>query len=219
MSDARIFGNPPFLTMVIGAKNSGKSELVRYITYVYASSFAYVVCISPTSLNGFYQTFLPLAHIHDTYSDEIVSKIIAKQETLKKAGKPCQMLLILDDILASPDIQFEKRKASILNKLFAANRHWGISLLIVAQKLKGLPKLCRENADFVCITRCMRSAWGDILAEYGNMDKAEFFKLLEECTTDYKVLMYKANVSRSSDHFSCFKIPADFLSRKFRLQY
>ena len=219
MSDARIFGNPPFLTMCIGQKHSGKSELVRFITYTYASCFAYVVCISPTSLNGFYQGFMPPAHIHDTYSDEIVEKILAKQETLQKAGKPCQMLLIMDDILASPTVQFEKRKASVLNKLFAANRHWGVSLLIVAQKLKGLPKLCRENADFVCITRCMRSAWGDILAEYGNVSKDEFFRLIEECTNDYKVLMYKANVSRASDHFSCFKVPEDFLSRKFKLVY
>ena len=44
-------GAAPFLAMVIGAKCSGKSELVRYITYCYAKSFAYVVCISPTSLN------------------------------------------------------------------------------------------------------------------------------------------------------------------------
>ena len=205
--------------MCIGQKHSGKSELVRFITYTYASSFAYVVCISPTSLNGFYQGFMPPAHIHDSYSDEIVEKILAKQETLQKAGKPCQMLLIMDDILASPTVQFEKRKASVLNKLFAANRHWGVSLLIVAQKLKGLPKLCRENADFVCITRCMRSAWGDILAEYGNVSKDEFFRLIEECTNDYKVLMYKANVSRASDHFSCFKVPEDFLSRKFKLVY
>ena len=220
MSDSGlIFGAPPFLTMCIGQKHSGKSELVRFITYTYASSFAYVVCISPTALNGFYQGFLPASHIHDTYSDEIIEKIIKKQEALVKAGTPRQMLLIMDDILASPDVQFEKRKASILNKLFSANRHWKISLLIVAQKLKGLPKLCRENADFVCLTRCTRSAWGDIFEEFGNTSKEEFFKTLEECTSDYKVFMYRANVSRSSDHFSCFKVTDDFLKRRFKLVY
>jgi len=127
--------------------------------------------------------------------------------------------LILDDILASPEVAFEKRKASILNTLFSANRHWNISLLIVAQKLRGLPKLCRENADFVCITRCMRSAWGDLYDEYGTMSKEEFYQMMEKSTSDYKVLMFKANVANVRDHWSCFKIPPGFLDKRFRLQY
>ena len=214
-----IFGPPPFLTMIVAAKASGKSELVRFIAYQYAREFAYVVCISPTALNEFYDSFLPKAHIHDTYSDELVQKIVDKQEALKKGGKGCNMLLILDDILASPDVNFAKQKASILNKLFAANRHWGISLLICSQKLRGLPKLCRENADYVCIGRCMRSAWGDLFDEYGNTDRESFFKMLSDGTRDYRFLLYRANVSKASDHFSCFSIPSDFLERRFRLSY
>ena len=217
--DSRIFGKLPFFCSCVGAKNSGKSELVRFITYTYAPSFSYVTVISPTALNGFYDGFIPKQHIHDKYSDELIEGIVAKQAALKKAGKPCQMLLILDDILASPDIRFEARKASVLNLLFAANRHYGISILIVAQKLKGLPTLCRQNVDFVCLTRCMRSAWPDIHEEYGNCEKKEFYKMFEDCTSDYKVLMYKAKVMRASDHYSCFSVPASFLTRKFKLIY
>ena len=220
MGDARIFGTTvPFLAMIIGAKASGKSELVRFLTYQYATAFSYVVVVSPTALNQFYQGFVPPQHIHQTYSDELIQSIVTKQETLKNAGKNTQCLLILDDILASPEVAFEKRKASILNTLFSANRHWNISLLIVAQKLRGLPKLCRENADFVCITRCMRSAWGDLYDEYGTMSKEEFYRMMENSTSDYKVLMFKANVSNVRDHWSCFKIPPDFLHRRFRLQF
>ena len=220
MGDSRIFGATlPFLSMIVGAKASGKSELVRFIAYQYAKSFSYVVVISPTALNQFYQGFVPAQHIHSVYSDELVQGVIAKQETLKNAGKPTQMLLILDDILASPDVQFEKRRASILNTLFSANRHWNISLLIVAQKLRGLPTLCRENADFVCITRCMRSAWPTLYEEFGTTSKEEFFHMLETSTSDYKILMFKANVPNVTEHWSCFKIPADFLTRRFRLQY
>ena len=217
--DSRIFGRPSFLTMVIGAKNSGKSELVRFITYTYAPSFSYVTVVSPTALNGFYAGFIPAAHIHDKYSDELIQGIVDKQAARKKTGKPCHMLLILDDILADQGIRFEARKASVLNLLFSANRHYNISVLIVAQKLKGLPTLCRQNADFVCFTRCMRSAWPDIHEEYGNCDKKEFYQTFEECTSDYKVLMYKAKVMRSSDHYSCFTVPESFLTRKFKLMY
>ena len=180
---------------------------------------AYVEVISPTSLNGFYQEFLPEAHIHATYSDDIIQKILTRQETLIKAGKPCQMLLILDDILSSPDVQLQKTRASVLNTLWSANRHYGVNILVASQKLRGLPKLCRENADFVLFTRCMRSAWIDIFTEYGNTLRDEFYKMLEECTSDYKCLMFKSNVARASDHFSCFKVPESFLTRKFRLQY
>ena len=222
MADARdkIFGTTlPFLSMIVGSKHSGKSELVKFITYQYASAFSYVVVVSPTALNGFYSTFIPAGHIHSTYSDELIDSIKNKQETLKNAGKPVQMLLILDDILASPDVHFEKRQGSVLNLLFTANRHWNISLLIVTQKLRGLPPACRENADFVCITRCMRSAWGNLYDEYGTSSKEEFFQMLQECTSDYKVLMFKANVASANDHFSCFKVPSEFLKRRFRLSY
>ena len=218
--DARLFGAPPFFTLITGSKNSGKSELVRYIVRCYAKDFANVEVITPTALNGFYQNFIPASHIHDTYSDELVQGIVEKQEARKKTGKPVHMLLVCDDILASPNVRFEARKASILNKLFCANRHYLISFLVIVQKMRGVPPLCRLNIDYVCFTRCMRSAWADIYEEYsGNADKKEFFRMLEESTMDYKILMYRAKVARSSEHYSCFRIPPEFLTRKFRLLY
>ena len=214
-----IFGKTPFFTMIVSAKASGKSEMCRFVVYTYARDFQYVVCICPTALNEFYDGFLPKAHIHSEYSDELVQKILEKQEGFKKSGKPCQMLLILDDILASPDVNFEKRKSSVLNKLFAANRHWGISILICTQKLKGLPRLCRDNVDFACLGRCMRSAWPSLFEEFGNTGKDSFYKMLSDGTRDYRFLRYKANVSSEREHFSCFSVPPDFLNRKFRLSY
>ena len=215
----QIFGKPPFMTMIVAAKASGKSCLVRYLTYVYAKEFSYITCITPTALNGYYSQFLPEGHIHDTYSDELIQKVVDKQEGFKKAGKDVHMLLILDDILASPDVKFEQRKASILNKLFAANRHWNISLLICSQKLKGLPRLCRDNVDFTCIGRTMRSAWDDLYDEYGNTDKKAFFTFLEDGTQNYRFLLYQAQVEKASEHFKCFSVPASFQERKFRMLF
>ena len=218
--DTRLFGKPPFFVSVTGSKATGKSELTRFIIYTYARNFTEIVVISPTALNQFYNGFLPAAHIHDTYSDDIVQGIVDKQVARKKAGKNIHVLVVLDDILADPAIRFEKRAGSVLNKLFAANRHYNISLLIVVHKVRGLPPLCRMNVDFACFTRCMRSAWADIYDEYcGNMDKKEFFQMLESSTENYKVLMYTAKVQRPSEHYSCFKIPEEFLTRRFKLLY
>ena len=218
--DARLFGKPPFFTLITGSKNSGKSELCRYIIRQYAQDFSNVEVIAPTMLNGFYQKIIPESHIRDTYSNEFVQELLAKQVVRKKSGKPIHLLLIFDDILACEAIRFETRKANVLNTLFCANRHYLVSLVIIVQKMKGVPPLCRLNVDYVCFTRCMRSAWADIYEEYsGNADKKEFFKMLEESTMDYKILMYRAKVARSSEHYSCFRIPPEFLTRKFRLLY
>ena len=215
----QFLGPAPFLAMCIGAKCSGKSEAVRYITYCYAKQFSYVLCISPTAMNGFHQGYLPSHCIHSEYSDELIEKVLAKQEALKKAGKMPQCLIILDDILADPSIRFEARKASVLNKVFSANRHYGLSVLIVAQKLKGLPKICRENSDVVLFTRTARSAWQDIYDEFSHLPKDQFFEFIRKNTSDYKVIMYKAAVKNEADHFSVFRIPEGFLTHRFKLVF
>ena len=219
MGDARIFGDPSWLVMVIGAKASGKSCAVKYAIYTYARDFAYIVVLTPTALNGWYSDFLPSAHIHDKYNDDIIQKLVDKQSAFKKSGKDIKMLLVMDDILASPDIQMDKRKANIMNTLYAANQHYNISLMIVAQKLKGLPRLCRDNVDYVLLTRCMRSAWDDLYEAFGNTDKKAFYELLEDGTRDYRILLYKAQVKRATDHFKCFSVPPSFLDKRFRLVY
>jgi len=218
--DSRLFGEPPFLVLVSGSKNSGKSELVRYVIRQYAHAFANIEVVAPTALNGFYQKIIPTSHIHDTYSDEFVQGLMDKQVASKKAGKEKHCLLILDDILGAPGLRLERRGASIMNTLFCSNRHYLISLIVVVQKMKGVPPLCRLNVDFCCFTRSMRSAWADIYEEYsGNVEKQEFFRMLEESTNDYKVLMYKSKVARANEHYSCFKVPPEFLQRRFRLVY
>jgi len=216
---ARIFGDPPFMCILNAAKASGKSILTRYLLYVYAHEFSYVTVISATALTGFYAEFIPQAFIHDKYEDSIVEAIIKKQETFKKAGKNIQTCLVLDDILADTNIRMEQRKANIMSKLYAANRHWNISLIICSQKLTSLPRLCRDNVDFCCIGRTMRSAWDQIYQDFGNMPKDEFYKMLEDGTRDYRFLLYTAQVKRASDHFKCFSVPSEFLRKRFRLMF
>lgn len=220
MSDsALVCGKPPFLALLAGAKHSGKSELIRYICYSYASQFSYVIVFVPTKLNGFYQKFLPEAHIHDDYDEEVMKKIMTKQEELKKRDKPIHCLCIFDDVLGSSTIEFEKRKDNILNRIWTANRHWLLSCLVVTQRLKGVPKALRENLDYCFILRTMRSAWPDIHESFGHMDKKQFEHFLEENTANYKIIRYKANVGHPSQHYSVFSIPPNFLERSFKLCY
>ena len=219
MGDARIFGNPPWLVAACGAKASGKTVLVKYATYIYARDFSYITVISPSMINGWYQEFIDPKYIHGEYSDDLIQKIIDKQESFAKAGKTVHTLLILEDILASPEVRFEKRKASVLNKVFSANRHWNISVIIVAQKLKGLPRLCRDNCDHICFTRCMRSAYDDIYEGFGHLPKAEFYKFIEDGTREHRILMFTAQAKKGNEHFKCFSVPPEFLDKRFRLVF
>jgi hypothetical protein len=214
-----LFGKPPFLSLFVGAKASGKSELIRYVCYSYARYFSYIVVFSPTSLNGFYNEFLPAVHIHPDYDEGVMVKILQKQGALKKAGKDVQCLVVFDDILGSSTIDFDKRKANTLNTIWAANRHWNLSAIVVTQKLKGIPKLMRENCDYCCILRTMRSSWPDLHESFGHVDRKEFEHFLEDNTANYKIVRYKSAVSHPSQHYSVFELPPGFTHKKFKLNY
>ena len=213
-----IFGPPPWQVLLVGAKHSGKSELIKYLCRAYASQFSYIICMAPTALNGFY-SLLPEAHVHDDYDSEVVRKILDKQEAFTRAGKKVQALLILDDIVGSETIDFEKRRQNELSKIFAANRHYQLSVIVVTQSLKRVPRLLRDNVDYACIHRCMMQAYEGLHETFGHMPKKQFFAFLEQNTQDYQIILYKANVNNPKDHFAVFKLPQSELSRKFKLIY
>ena len=220
MGDARVCGpTPPMLCLISGCKHSGKSELIRFICYTYARDFSYIVVFAPTSLNGFYQKFLPEAHVHDDYDEDVLKKIMVKQTEYKKRSKPVHCLLIFEDVLGSATLDLERRKDNPLNSIWTCNRHYNISAIVVTQRLKGVPKALRENADWVFITRSLRSAWPDLHESFGTMERKAYERFLEESTANYKIIRYKANVSHPSQHYSVFSVPAEFLTRQFRLQF
>ena len=221
MGDSKVCGDKvPFLALLCGAKHSGKSELVRFICYTYASQFSYIVVFSPTSLNSYYQSFLPEAHVHNDYDETIMKKIMAKQaEYKKRSGPPINCLVIFEDVLGSSTIDLERRKDNVLNSIWTCNRHWNLSALVVTQRLKGVPKALRENCDYVFLLRTMRSAWPDLHEAFGTMERKEYERFLEENTANYKVIRYKSNVSHPSQHYSVFSVPPEFLTRKFKLCY
>jgi len=220
MGDTKVCGpNPPFLALVVGQKNTGKSILIKWICRQYAADFSYIVVFTPTSLSGFYQEFLPAAHIHPDYDEEVLKKIMAKQEEFKRHGKPVQCLVIFDDVIGSQTAELEKRKNNILNTVWVANRHWNLSCLVVTQVLKAVPTKLRQNIDYCFILRTMLSAHATIYEAFGHMDKKSFEHFLETNTSDYKIIRYKSAVKNKDEHYSVFSIPAEFLRTKFKLMY
>ena len=125
----------------------------------------------------------------------------------------------MDDIIGSNTIDWEKRKQNELSRLWAANRHWNLSIIVVTQSLKRVPRLLRDNVDYACIFRVMREAYAGLYETFGHTDRATFFKFLEENTLNYKTILYKAAVANPNDHFQVFKIPEEAMARKFKLLF
>lgn len=213
-----IFGPPPWQTLFVGAKHSGKSECIKYVCRAYAKHFAQVVVFCPTALNGFYD-FVPPKFVHDDYDSEVMTGILNRQAAYKKAGKNVHVLVVMDDIIGSETINFEKRHQNELSKVFAANRHYNLSIIVVTQSLKRVPRILRDNVDYACIFRCMMQAYEGLYETFGHTEKKAFFKFLEDNTRDYQIILYKANVTDPRAHFAVFKIAEHELSRAFRLVY
>jgi len=218
-NDGLIFGPAPWLVASIGAKHSGKSEVIKYVCRAYAGVFSKIVVFCPTALNGYYDTFLPKHAIHDDYDPAVMREIIARQEAYKRAGKVVHVLIVMDDILGSQTIDFERRKQNELSTVWAANRHFNISCIVVTQSLKKIPPLLRHNVDWALIHRVMREAYAGLYETFGHTDKATFYKFLDENTRDYRVVLFKANVKDPADHFRVFHLPKSEISRRFTLLF
>ena len=218
MADGLIFGPAPFLTLFCGAKHSGKTQCIKYVCRAYAHVFASIIVFCPTALTGAYD-FLPKKYVFDDYDPEVMRGIMTRQEEYKRAGKNVQVLAVFDDVLSSDTIEFEKRKQNELSRLWSANRHWNLSVIVVTQSLKRVPRLLRDNVDYCLIFRVMREAYAGLFETFGHTDRATFFKFVEDNTRDYRVILYKANVSDPAEHFKVFKLPESELRRKFTLLY
>ena len=218
MADGLIFGPAPWLTLICAAKHGGKTQVCRYVCRAYAHVFAAIVVFCPTAMTGAYD-FLPKKYVFDDYDPEVMRGIMDRQEQYKRAGKNVHVLCIFDDALSSETIAWEQRKQSELSRLWTANRHWQISIIVVTQSFKRVPRLLRDNIDFCVVGRVQREAYEGLFEAFRNTDRATFFNFIHDNTIDYSMILYKANVSDPADHFRCFKLPEAELNRRFTLIY
>ena len=217
-----IFGDkPPFISVLYGRKNSGKSVLIRYVCYEYRNDFSYIVVISASNdANGYYSEFLPSAFIHTSYDPTLIESIIEKQIELQKTKKS-QMLLILDDILGCEGLgnMGTSQSRPELMKIFTMNRHMGISLIVSTQGVKQIPRVLRNNACFSCIFRSMNQAINDLYEEYSHLPKKEFYEFVQKYTNNHHILIFNSRETDNTRTYACFKVPEPFLHKKFKLVY
>ncbi len=198
---------------IIGKRNSGKSQLLRYLVEQEKHLFDKIYCISPTErIAPFYRDFVPENCVFDTYSEAWIQSLISKMTESKGHGKKRHVLLILDDLTTDTDFFHSKT----FKQLYSRGRHLYISVIITQQYLNSLPPLCRGNCDF-CVIGAVNQFSIDILGnEYlsGGLTKSEFNSLYHNNTKNYSFLVINNNSTKNNspeEVYGSIKTPIEFI--------
>ena len=196
---------------IIAKRNSGKSEIIRYLLKysISQNQFNKVYVICPTnSINHFYDEYVDINNIKESYQEEWIELLISKMSKINN-GKtlqdhnPYNLLLILDDV--ANDKAFAH--SATIKKLYGRGRHCFISIITVAQQLHSLATIQRSNSDYLICGQINSSniilLSNEFLAPIIN--KKQFIQLYKQSTFDYNFFVINNNsVSENVDDINSY---------------
>ena len=205
-------------TVVLCAKrNSGKSQLMRYIILKSKHYFKKIFVICPTEqINHFYQGLIKDENIFDAYNEQWVENLMkrmAKENDGKTDKEASHVLLILDDCCS--DTNFHQSKT--LKQLFTKGRHYKISLMITSQYPYHVPPICRVNCDYIAVGQLNTQGIEILTKEFlmGNITKKDFLKMYYNSTNNYKFLLINNNSSSDNSNmqeiYGTLKVPPEYI--------
>ena len=202
-------------------RNSGKSELVKYIIHQYHQEFMNIFVISGTEkVNHFYSKiqYVNPKYIYHKFDTSFIESLIKKMEKLnegktKKDKDFKRILLIMDDVFSSFNAHSEKA----FEQIFTLGRHLGITIITITQYIYMLPPRCRSNCDWILVSQMNQQGLEILTNEYryGNIDSKEFKQMYLKNTSDYGFLLINATCSESNDNlegiYGCIRVPNEFI--------
>jgi hypothetical protein len=190
----------PFSMMLSGSSGSGKTVLAMNILTkkeLYGKYFHYIVVFSPTAGN-YDDTYkilnLPPENFISDFNGKMLDDIIeVRKKLIDKHGigwvaKNSRMLIIMDDCIA--DRQFLESPDAL--KMFALLRHYLVSVMVMIQSYRKLPKALRLNCNAVAVFPALRAEIEVIKDECAPAEytKKEFEKVLQYCMADKHSFFY-----------------------------
>jgi hypothetical protein len=188
------------LFLICGKRESGKSQLLRYIISNNLSKFKAVFLFCPTErINNFYKGLIKEHNIFDEYNEMWIEDLMNKMieaNAGKKDNDASHVLLILDD--CGSDTQFSKSKT--FKQIATRGRHLKISVIMTAQYLYQLPPIARSNCDYIACGQMNRQALEILTQEFwmGTISKKDFVCMFHNCTNDYKFLLINNNTAKDN---------------------
>ena len=187
------------VVVMIGKRDTGKSFLCKDLLWHQRKIPVGTVISATEAANCFYGDMVPPIFIHNEYSEDIIQRILMRQEKLlHKKKQPGgfninpSAFLILDDCLY--DNSWTKSKH--VRSLFMNGRHFKMFFIITMQYALGIPPNLRTNIDYVFILRenivQNRKRLYDCYA--GMFPCFEVFcAVMDQCTENYECLVINNN--------------------------
>ena len=200
-------------------RNSGKSQLLKYLVLLQRPYFKAIYCICPTEeINGFYSDIIKKENIFPKYNEDWVDKLMtemAKVNANKSDEQASHILLILDDVCS--DTNFHQSPS--FKKLFTRGRHLKIAIIITAQYPYHIPPISRSNCDFILASQLNRQGIEILTSEYlmGDITKQEFIKMYNYNTQDYGFFLINNNCAKNNSDldevYGSIRVPAKFIKK------
>lgn len=193
---------PASTVLLIGARGSGKTFLLRDILYENKQIPMGLIFSGTEEANRFFGDFFPDTFIHGEYKPELIESSILQQKKkvseckkLNKGNNGCtpdnRFLCVLDDMLY--DAQNWKKEKTMKN-IFFNGRHYNIFFILTMQYPLGIPPELRGNIDYVFIfnepsIKNRKKIYEDYVGMVSSMD--HFSNILDSCTENYGCLVVK----------------------------
>ena len=216
----------PDKTLVLfGKRGTGKTFLLRWIMSKIKNKFRFGLIFTRTKINGFWQSYLPEALIHDGFNPLAIQKLIKKQGKLVKAMRemPAEesrkinpyVFVILDDIVADNTFKYSE----VINTLFAEGRHYKIFVAITSQYAKAVNTMVRGNTDWAFFFKQWQNVQKEaIWRDYFDMlPKDEGFWLIDKMTNGRDVMALNTAVNSTDLRETLFKVTNAVDPGPFRL--
>jgi hypothetical protein len=201
-----------FIT-ITGKRNSGKSELAKYLFSKWKGKYDQHFIISATDFSHFWNSVTQAKNIFSDYDEGWVTRLMEKMKeenegkTRKSHGFK-RVLLILDDVMASNTGHRLKSLESLAQK----GRHYGIDVWVICQWYLKVSPAQRNNTDILFYGKNSRAS-NELLeseANNGSLSRQEFMSMIQRNTDDYHFLVINNNSSNTSDlkkTYGKFKVP------------
>ena len=205
------------IVSLIGKRNSGKSQMLRYLVMQQRSLFKSIFVLCPTeSVNSFYKDLVKKENIFDSYNETWIESLIKKMteiNTNKSDESASHVLLILDDCCS--DTNFHQSQS--FKKLCTRGRHIKISVIITCQYIYQVPPVARNNSDFILCSQMNTQGLDLLTSEFlmGNISKKDFIQMYYKNTADFGFLIINNNCASSNDNlneiYGNLKVPEKFI--------
>ena len=133
--------------LIIGARNTGKTVLLRDIMYHLRHKIDVGVAMTATvSTADMLKRVLPEQLVHtDGYNERCADEFLRSSKELVKNGKTRRLALIMDDCMFDSGIM----KSKTQSELHLNGRHYHTSILNTTQYVMAIPPLIRWNVDYI----------------------------------------------------------------------